>query len=126
MHVTKKVLAMAGIAAVALTAAPAFAHHSGAMFEREKVITLNGTIKEFQWTNPHSWIQIVAKDASGKDVEWSIEGGSPNALVRAGWKPASLKPGDKAVMIVHPLKDGGPGGNIVSVEVNGQKIGTGS
>ncbi len=126
MPVTQKMLALAGIAVVALAAAPAFAHHSGAMFERDKSVTLNGTIKEFQWTNPHSWIQIVARDASGKDVEWSIEGGSPNALIRNGWKPNSLKPGDKAVMVIHPLKDGGPGGNIVSVEINGVKVGNGA
>jgi hypothetical protein len=76
MQVSKKMLALAGFAAVALAAAPAFAHHSFAMFDSAKNVTLEGTIKEFQWTNPHSWIQIVAKDASGKDVEYSIEGGS--------------------------------------------------
>jgi hypothetical protein len=123
MQVSKKMLALAGFAAVALAAAPAFAHHSFAMFDNTKNTTLEGTIKEFQWTNPHSWIQIVAKDASGKDVEYSIEGGSPNGLARSGWKRTSLKPGDKAVLVMHPLKDGTAGGSLVTVSVGGVQIG---
>jgi len=123
MQVSKKMLALAGFAAVALAAAPAFAHHSFAMFDNTKNVTLEGTVKEFQWTNPHSWIQIVAKDASGKDVEYSIEGGSPNGLARSGWKRTSLKPGDKAVLVMHPLKDGTAGGSLVTVSVGGVQIG---
>ncbi len=123
MQVSKKMLALAGVAAVSLAAAPAFAHHSFAMFDNQKNVTLEGTIKEFQWTNPHSWIQLVVKDASGKEVEYSIEGGSPNGLSRSGWKRTSLKAGDKAVAIIHPLKDGTNGGSLVSVSVNGVQIG---
>ena len=123
MQVSKKMLALAGFAAVALAAAPAFAHHSFAMFDSTKNVTLDGTIKEFQWTNPHSWVQIVAKDASGKDVEYSIEGGSPNGLARQGWKRTSLKPGDKAVLVMHPLKDGTAGGSLVTVSVGGVQVG---
>ena len=123
MQVSKKMLALAGFATVALAGAPAFAHHSFAMFDSTKNLTLDGTSKEFQWTNPHSWIQIVVKDASGKDTEWSIEGGSPNGLARAGWKRTSLKPGDKAVAVVHPLKDGTAGGSLVTVSVGGVQIG---
>jgi len=123
MQVSKKMLALAGVAAVSLAAAPAFAHHSFAMFDSTKNTTLEGTIKEFQWTNPHSWVQIVVKDASGKDVEYSIEGGSPNGLARSGWKRTSLKPGDKAVLVMHPLKDGTAGGSLVTVSVNGVKVG---
>jgi hypothetical protein len=123
MQVSKKMLALAGFAAVVLAAAPAFAHHSFAMFDNTKNVTLEGTIKEFQWTNPHSWVQIVVKDASGKDVEWSIEGGSPNGLARQGWKRTSLKPGDKAVLVMHPLKDGTAGGSLVTVSVGGVQVG---
>ena len=116
--------AVLGLAAAALlAAAPAFAHHSFAMFDRQKEVTLKGTVKEFQWTNPHSWIQLVVKDASGKEVEYSIEGGSPNGLSRAGWKRTSLKPGDKATVVIHPLKDGTNGGSLVTVSVNGVQIG---
>jgi hypothetical protein len=123
MQVSKKMLAVAGFAVAALAAAPAFAHHSFAMFDNQKNVTLEGTIKEFQWTNPHSWVQIVVKDAAGKDVEWSIEGGSPNGLARSGWKRTSLKAGDKAVVVIHPLKDGTAGGSLVTVTVGGQQIG---
>lgn len=117
----RSIFLIAGIAAS--LAVPAFAHHSFAMFDNQKDLTLEGTIKEFQWTNPHSWIQVMVKDESGKEVEWSIEGGSPNSLRRNGWQRTSLKPGDKVVVITHPLKDGSPGGSLVSVSVNGQLVG---
>ena len=111
-------------AAVALGAAPAFAHHSFAMFDSQKSVTLDGTVKDFQWTNPHSWIQLTVRDpATGKDVEYSIEGGSPNSLSRSGWRPGSLKPGDKAQVTIHPMKDGSPGGSLMAVVVNGARIG---
>ena len=86
-------------------------------------VTRDGRVKEFLWTNPHSWFQLVVKDSSGKEVEWSIEGGSPNGLSRSGWKRTSLKPGDKAVAVIHPLKDGTNGGSLVTVSVNGVQIG---
>jgi hypothetical protein len=108
---------------LALSMSAAFAHHSFAMFDSQKTITLEGTIKEFQWTNPHTWIQLLVQDASGKEVEWSIEGGSVNGLARAGWKRTLLKAGDKATVVIHPLKDGNPGGSLVTVTVNGQVIG---
>lgn len=79
-----------------------------------------GAAKAFQWTNPHTWVE---KDPSGKEVEWSGEGDSPNGLVHEGWSRQSLKPGDKATIVVHPLKDGTNGGSLVSAKVNGQLIG---
>ena len=124
MQVSVKTLIAAGVAAGCLSAAPAMAHHSFAMFDNTKSVTLEGTVKEFQWTNPHSWVQLMVKDASGKEVEWSVEGGSPNGLARQGWKRTSLKPGDKASIVIHPLKDGTTGGSLVSATVNGEKVGT--
>ena len=85
-------------------------HHSFAMFDREREVTLQGVVKEFQWTNPHSWIQLTVKDAQGRDVEWSLEGGSPGVLSRGGWKRTSLQPGDVVKVVIYPLKDGNPGG----------------
>ena len=108
---------------LASAAAPALAHHSFAMFDAQKTVTLEGTVKEFQWTNPHTWIQVIVRDPAGKEVEWSVEGGSPNGLSRDGWSRQSLKPGDKASVVIHPLKDGTNGGSLVSVTVNGQTIG---
>jgi uncharacterized protein DUF6152 len=101
--------------ALAAVAAPAFAHHSGAMFEPVKEVTLKGVIKEFQWTNPHAWIQINVPDASGKLVEWSIECASPNTMSRGGWKKGTLKPGDQVTIVTHPMKDGTSAGSLVSV-----------
>ena len=113
-----------GAAALAASiAVPVFAHHSFAMFDNEKEMTLEGIIREFQWTNPHTWTQVMVKDASGKEVEWSIEGGSPNSLSRAGWKRTSIKPGDKATVVIHPLKNGEPGGSLVRITINGEPVG---
>src|SRR4051812_36228983 len=93
-----------GILAALLVALPASAHHSFAMFDNAKGQTLEGTVKEFQWTNPHAWVQLMVKDAAGKLVEWSIECASPNGLRRQGWKATVLKPGDKISAVIHPLK----------------------
>jgi hypothetical protein len=107
----------------ALLANGASAHHSFAMFDNKQEKTLTGTIKEFQWTNPHIWIQVMVPDpATGKEVEWSIEGGSPNNLGRRGWSRTSMKGGDKVVITIHPLKNGDHGGSLMKVSVNGQPL----
>jgi hypothetical protein len=113
------------IAALACIAAePAAAHHSFAKFDQAKSVTLTGTVKQFQWTNPHCWIQLMVKDGKGKVVEWSIEATSPNILARQGWKRSSLKAGDQAVIIIHPTRDGSAGGALRSASVGGKRIGT--
>ena len=117
-----KLSTLTALAVAAAVAAPVRAHHSFAMFDNEKNITLEGTIREFQWTNPHTWTQVLVKDASRKEVEWSIEGGSPNSLTRSGWKRSSIKAGDKAILVIHPLKNGSPGGSMVTISVNGEKV----
>jgi hypothetical protein len=110
-------------AAVTLFAATGTsAHHSFAMFDQTKETTLTGKLKELQWTNPHIWVQVMAPDpATGKDVEWSIEGGSPNNLARKGWSRNAMKAGDAVVVVIHPLKNGEHGGSLVKVTVNGQQ-----
>jgi hypothetical protein len=110
-------------AAAALFGQQVHAHHSFAMFDYQKEVTVDGIVREFQWTNPHCWIRLIVADSSGKDVEWNIEGQSPNGLVRNGWTRDSIKTGDKAIVVVHPLKDGSPGGSVVRVSVNGQTLG---
>lgn len=97
-----------------LIAAPVAAHHSFAMFDRAHSIRITGTIKEFQWVNPHSWVQIMAP-YQGKIAEWGIEGRSPNVLARRGWTRSTLKPGDKVTLTIYPLKNGKPGGAIIEV-----------
>ena len=124
MNYSKIMLTSAAVAAAGFLSAPAFAHHSFAMFDFQKTVTLDGTIKEFQWTNPHSWVQIMVKNPeTGKLEEWSIEGGGPAGLAKQGWKRTSLKPGDKATIVVHPLKDGTTGGSLMSASVNGVPLG---
>jgi hypothetical protein len=106
-----------GFAAAALLAAGACeAHHSTAMFDMHKDVTLNGTIKRFDWTNPHTWIVFVVPNAQGGMDEYGIEGMSPNYLVRNGWSKRTLSPGDKVELTIHPLKDGRRGGFDVSVK----------
>jgi Family of unknown function (DUF6152) len=122
---TLKLLSITAVALASVSAQPASAHHSYAMFDMEKSVTLEGTVKEVQWTNPHIWIQMLVKDAAtGNEVEWSIEGASPNMLTRAGWSRNALKAGDKTVIVVHPVRSGGNGlsGSLASAMVNGQRI----
>jgi hypothetical protein len=109
---------------LALFSGAAFAHHSFAMFDQDKEVKLVGTIKEVQWTNPHIWVQVMAKNpATGQMVEWSIEGGSPNGLSRQGWRRNSLKAGDSVEITIHPLKTGENGGSLMRVLVDGKPIG---
>jgi hypothetical protein len=113
-----------GIAAALLLALPAFAHHSFAMFDNEKEKTLEGVVKEFQWTNPHAWVQLMVKGPDGKDVEWSIECASPNGLKRQGWRGNTIKAGDKVTAIIHPLKSGEPGGSMMVIVLpDGKELG---
>ena len=110
---TLRTLALAGIA-VATLAIPAVAHHSFAMFDAEKSMTLEGTVKEFQWTNPHSWILMTVEKA-GKPEQWAIEMGGPAGLARQGWVPKTLTPGMKVKTVVHPLRDGTNGGQFMHI-----------
>jgi len=114
--------------AVCLAAASVAAHHSAAMFDASKQITLTGTVKEFQWTSPHCWIQVLVPNPARPNaapLEWGIEMDNPVGLSRHGWKPGSLKAGDKIVVVAHPLRDGSRGGQVVSVTKDGKPVGTG-
>jgi hypothetical protein len=108
---------------VALSA-QVLAHHSGAMFDNTKSSTLSGTVKTFQWTNPHCWIQLLVTSDRDAD-EWSIEMGSPSQLFKGGWRPSTLRVGDKITLVVHPTRDGSHAGLFVSaVGPDGSAIGT--
>ena len=118
-----KALALACIA-VAMFVIPAAAHHSFAMFDATKTMTVQGTVKEFHWTNPHSWIFLMVADAEGKPAEWAIELGSPGGLVRQGWVPKTLTPGMNVKVVVRPLKDGKIGGQFLAVTLpDGTQLG---
>ena len=101
-----------GCACVLLVAsvAPVLAHHSPAAFDRTKEVKLVGTVKEFRWQNPHTWIEVIVPDEKGKDVVWGVELTSPTYLIRAGWKSNIIKPGDKVTVVVNPVRSGEPSG----------------
>ena len=101
------------VLALVFAAAPAWAHHSFTMFDSTKMVTLTGTIKEFQWTNPHTFTWIDVPNPSGGVDTWAIEGMSPNYLGRRGWTKNTLKPGDKVSIVILPLKDGSKGGTFL-------------
>ena len=93
-----------------LIAGSALAHHSATMFDRDRARVVAGTVKEFQWTNPHAWLQVESADATGKPVEWSIEMGGINSLARSGYRPSTFKPGDSVSIYLAPHMDGVPAG----------------
>jgi hypothetical protein len=99
----------AGGMALASAAVPALAHHSFAMFDQKKVMTLEGTVVQFQWTNPHAFIELEVPNGA-RVQRWSIELNSPNNLTRQGWRRSSLKPGERISVRVAPLRNGHPGG----------------
>ena len=102
--------------AMLVVATTAWAHHSGAGVDRTKTVTISGVVKEFRWTNPHSWIDLEVTDAKGgAPTVWSVEMNPPPYLVRSGWKASTLKPGDKVSVTLNPIRTGEPGGIFVSV-----------
>jgi len=119
---TRKALALAGSAAV-LLAAPAFAHHSFAMFDQSKVVYMPGTVTEFEFVNPHAWLHLAFVNDKGEASTWSFEAGSVTQLVKLGWSKDSFKVGDKVEIGFRPLKDGSRGGQLMSAKLaNGQKV----
>jgi len=112
---TFKVVGLAGIAAVAIHAIPAAAHHSFAMFDALKIVQLEGTVKEFQWTNPHAWILLNVANTENQPVQWAIEMNGPTGLARQGWLPKTLTPGMKVKAVIHPLRDGANGGQFMGI-----------
>lgn len=119
--VNKVVFAALAIAVASLGVQPALAHHSGAGFGKDTK-EISGTVKEFQFQNPHSWIQVMVTDAAGKTVEWSVEWGSPNQLGREGIRPSTFTPGTKVMMKVHPMSNGSPVAGFVGAKMPDGKI----
>jgi hypothetical protein len=106
---SKTVALLAGVAFVAASGA-AIAHHSFAMFDNENPVDLVGTVQEFKFTSPHTFILLQVKAQDGNTTVWNLEGASPSALVRDGWSSKSLKSGDELQMKIDPLRSGAPGG----------------
>ena len=114
-------------AALCMCSPAAVAHNSFAMFDLEKEVTVEAVVKELQYQNPHVWIEILVPDGHGGETTWSIEGGAPGMMTRAGWKSSTLKAGDKVTLVMHPLKSGMPSGSLIRVTVpDGRVLGPGA
>ena len=121
----KNLLACAALVGASLAATAAVAHHSFAMFDRTRSVTVSGTVREFQWTNPHAYIQLTSRDSAGRPVEYSLEMGAPMYLYARGWRPRTLRPGTQISVELHPLRSGEPGGVVLEVsDAAGNPIGT--
>ena len=118
-----KYRAFTALLAVATPWGAAPAHHSGAMFDHAKTVTVTGTVKDFEWSNPHVWLDLVASDGKGGTANWAFEGGSVNAMFSLGWHPRSVKPGDQVTVTGIPARTGGFTAELHSVtRPNGTKI----
>jgi hypothetical protein len=116
-----KAVSLIAIAVAAFTA-PAIAHHSFAMFDDQKTVTLQGTVKEFEWVNPHSWLRVMVNDdKTGEPAMWALELSSPSRLVTMGMHADSVKPGDAVSVTFHPMKDGTRGGQFMQATLPGGK-----
>ncbi len=121
----KKLLMVAGAVGLAIATPPASAHHSFAMFDRTREVTVSGVVREFQWSNPHAYIQVVSKDENGNDVEWSMEMGSPMYLYARNWRPRTLRAGMQVQVRLNPLRNGDHGGVVLDVrDKDGNVIGS--
>lgn len=119
-----KRLQVAGSLVIALCmAGSAWAHHNAAGIDRSKTVTVEGTVKQFKWANPHSWVEIEVPDKKGGFEIWNAEMTSPSILVKAGWKKTSLEAGEKVKLVVNPMMNGTPGGLFVSITLpSGQML----
>lgn len=125
---TQRLRALPVLVVMFAAASASVAHHSGSMWDSSKTVTLEGTVKEFQWSNPHCWIQLLVTQASAaaSDAqEWSIEMAAPIQVRQGGWKPGTVKAGDRIRVSIHPAHDGSHAGNFVSaVSTDGRPLGT--
>jgi Family of unknown function (DUF6152) len=116
---------MLSLALLAITA-PAVAHHSFAEFDKSKQVTMTGVVREVQWNNPHTWIQVLVTDEKGRKTEWGFECGSPNMMSRTGWKRTTLKTGDRVVVVGNPLRNGRTNALLVNITLpDGRILGPG-
>jgi len=113
------------LAVLALSYATAgSAHHSFSMFDRGRTETISGTVQSLELISPHGWLRVLVADAHGMQNEWSLEMGGAGQLERFGWTRQSVRPGDKVVVLLHPLRDGSYGGQLISVTLpSGQVLG---
>lgn len=113
MH--KRLAVLAALAILAVPALRALAHHSNSSYQVDEIITLVGTVTEWRWSNPHTWLFMTVEDEDGNELEWAVEGRAPGILGRAGWHPTVLQPGETVTVHASPSKDGSAVGIISRV-----------
>ena len=119
----RRLVGIVSLCLLAAVAPSASAHHSPVMFDQSKTLTLSGTVRQFQWTNPHCYIQLMVEDG-GRQVEWNLEMGAPVYLYNRGWRPSTLKAGDRVRITASPLRSGANGGLVLTVvSLDGKTIG---
>lgn len=117
-------MSIPAVTVLAVISQPAASHHSAAAFDQTKTKEVTGTVRQFQWTNPHCYIQLLVKNDKGVEEEWSLEMGAPMHLYANGWRPKTIAPGDRITVVIHPLRNGGLGGEVQSaMTVAGKRLG---
>ena len=120
----RQLVVLAAGAAFVASGGAALAHHSFAMFDADQKATLEGTVKEFQWTNPHAWIFVMVPNREGQLEQWAVEMGGPGQIARQGWTQKTLTPGMDVKLTIHPLRDGSNGGQFVGLTLpDGTQLG---
>ena len=110
------------LSGLTLASTSVYAHHSFAMFDATRSVSVNGTVKQVEYANPHVWVYLVVMNNRGQMETWGMEGGNLGGLYRMGWTKDSVKAGDKITMEVHPLKDGTTGGQIIRVTTSDGRV----
>lgn len=119
----RKQVGLVAVLGLVIGATSAVAHHSTAMYDYKNTRTVEGTVKQFQWTNPHMFIKVMVPDAQGNPVEWNVECGTPNINARHGWKKSDIKAGDKVTMEINPMRDNTPAATLKWVQLpDGRKL----
>ena len=113
--------AMVGLMLAAVTSFSARAHHSFGFYDMQKTVEVRGTVRKFEWSNPHSWLFIEVSSATGP-ITYGFEMQSVGEMLRRGWAKNSVKPGDRITVSFHPMKDGSPNGLLVSAKGENDKL----
>lgn len=124
LYMKMKYMRFAPVAALLLAVAcPVLAHHSFAMFDKTRVVTVQGVVSKVEWTNPHVFIFVAVSNGKGGTTQYALECNSPNVLMRTGWKVSTVKAGDSISVNLYPLRNGQPGGLLDAVTLaNGKTI----
>ena len=118
-----RLVTVVGAAVFAVAPALVEAHHSTTMFEDTKEVTFDGTVREFQYTNPHSWLLVDVTNKDGSVTTWGFEAEGPGTLARRGIRPSDFRAGTKLTITGHPMKDGRPAASwIKAVRADGKEF----